>query len=545
MKKLLITSMAAVAVSICAKADFTANESFEKDANGQTLAEGPFFEVDETTGKYIYGLDWTSEATPEDGIFTVTNISKIGSYSGDRPLSGENLNALAIDTEKSLIRRVIPGASSTDLEGASLEGGPIFFDSVVQFTATETAPETTGAKLVAWLYKTEELADGEKGLFGETDPISKLVITALYDGDEGYFKTNYLTDVTIQPESWHRLTIKSFVENTELKFEVKVDGNIVTVNGVQVPFISLDELGTTDRTLKGVAFEGKGAVDDLVFTTTDPFAGGGGEEPDPEPEQKYYKLDIVGDYFTYVVYEDSVWEYTVDTTKIEVAKKTLWLEIKPEEDYELESIKLGDTFVTPLPVYSEDDGSYALDELEISNGDIENGAVFTLTIQMKKKPSSGGDVTVGDTTVQIGDDGKITNITTAFNGMTVSGNLDTSKFKDYYVVSVDNGVLSIKLNQKVAAPFAEELAEGEEVLELDTTIGEGESAVPAVGVRIKTYPGLWYGLGTATELGKWGQLGADDWVPGNGSKLQLKAAKPAGNAAFFMIQVRDTDPAAE
>lgn len=264
MKKLLITTMAAVSVGLCAKADLTA-ETFESYSEGSLF--GTYTDEEDGVEKYRVLDGWYTEPTLEN-LFTVTNIANyVGS--GTYPESSDSVKALAIDTSAPLLRYA---DSSKDPQ--SLSDAPIFFDSVVQFTATDVAPSmenNTTDKLAVWLYVSpDSLADG---VFEETEAKTNLVITA-GEWVDGSLKTkHYLTDKVIEPDSWHRLTIKSFVENDFDKFNVWVDGTPVVVEGVDAFDSLIDAEYTVNGTkLQGVAFDGKGAVDDIVFTTTDPFA---------------------------------------------------------------------------------------------------------------------------------------------------------------------------------------------------------------------------------------------------------------------------------
>lgn len=273
MKKLLITSMAAVAIGLYAKADdpvtysYNTPESFE-NYNGVENYEGPLFgRQQEKAEAYAVTPGWVTTATPEDGIFTVTNItSYVGAGSHEtvsRPITDTpNTKALAIDTSSPLMRTVHTDKGSTNYLNEA-----VFFDSVVQFTATEAKPTPgEGDKLMVWLYKSEDVSDENKGAFGESIPTNALVVTALNNEDE---MEHFLTDMVIEPDSWHRLTIKSFkdADNDDVLFNIWVDTTPVGGN-----FVSLLNSDDDARNLAGVAFDGKGAVDDLVFTTTDPFA---------------------------------------------------------------------------------------------------------------------------------------------------------------------------------------------------------------------------------------------------------------------------------
>ena len=290
MKKLLITTMAAVSVGLCAKAadaGFISGTSFETlpeksylATNGEaTLCEwygeaGSVLSDDYSNDPELGSRYWMTEAT--DAQLVVSNVTNFaGDYlsNDNRPQkwsSDENSKALYIDTDKPLMRYVHPSTDGKTAVGADLDQD-IFFDSVVQFTATDVAAEPeSGDKLRVWLYTSPENLDGT--VFGEEEAVTRLVVTAGYykPGDSTTHKTNYLTNVSISSDSWHRLTIKTFVVGGYTKFNIYVDGEIVKVGDLQ-DFDSLFKVDGQD-TLQCVAFDGKGAVDDIVFTTTDPFA---------------------------------------------------------------------------------------------------------------------------------------------------------------------------------------------------------------------------------------------------------------------------------
>ena len=287
MKKLLITTMAAVSVGLCAKA---ADDGFISGTSFEDVSEGAYLEKNEKNGTVElckwYDADgndlstvdyadiWMTAAT--DAQLVVSNLSRFaGDYlpNADRPQQwsgGDNTKALYIDTDKPLMRYVNPSTDGKTAAGADLNQD-IFFDSVVQFTATDVAAEPeSGDKLRVWLYTSPENLDGT--VFGEEEAITRLVVTAGYykPNDATTYKTNYLTNVSISPDSWHRLTIKTFVVGGRTKFNIYVDGDIVKIGDLQ-DFDSLFKVDGQD-TLQCVAFDGKGAVDDIVFTTKDPFA---------------------------------------------------------------------------------------------------------------------------------------------------------------------------------------------------------------------------------------------------------------------------------
>ena len=128
MKKLLITTMAAVSVGLCAKA---ADDGFISGTSFEDVSEGAYLEKNEKNGTVElckwYDADgndlstvdyadiWMTAAT--DAQLVVSNLSRFaGDYlpNADRPQQwsgGDNTKALYIDTDKPLMRYVNP---STD-----------------------------------------------------------------------------------------------------------------------------------------------------------------------------------------------------------------------------------------------------------------------------------------------------------------------------------------------------------------------------------------------------------------------------------------------
>lgn len=557
MKKLLITTMAAVSVGLCAKANLTA-ETFESYGEGSLFGTLPG-----DSSKYDITDGWETETTLEN-LFTVTNIANYvgaGTYpeKADRPSKSDSVKALAIDTSAPLLRY----ADSSE-ESQSLSDDPIFFDSVVQFTATDVAPSmenNTTDKLAVWLYQSpEDVSDTNPGLFNETTAKKTLVITAgvleTNDGVQSIVKKDYDTGIEIEPESWHRLTIKSFLNEgkDKLMFNVWIDGvkDPITAEGV-TDFLSLVTPNEdSDNYLQGVAFDGKGAVDDIVFTTTEPdFA----KEPE-EPTVETYTLNIAGENFTYQVFTDSEWDNEVsDLTAINTEYKTLWLGITPDENYELESIKLGNQTIE-LPEYNEDDKVYYLDELQISTGDIDNGAEFTLTITMKEKTGGGSGEepakpTIGGVAVETAEafiaaanSGATIKVPTdwTLDGNTLKyadGNVYAT-FADYYTVELaTDGTVTLQLNDSAKPTIGETAADkGDAIVVTDAAVALGVTNAKA---------GLWYGAQAYSDAACTTKIGDEPtgWEKATGETVTVTATKPEGDKAFFKVVVDDQDHSSE
>ena len=557
MKKLLITTMAAVSVGLCAKANLTA-ETFESYGEGSLFGTLPG-----DSSKYDITDGWETETTLEN-LFTVTNIANYvgaGTYpeKADRPSKSDSVKALAIDTSAPLLRY-----ADSSGESQSLSDDPIFFDSVVQFTATDVAPSmenNTTDKLAVWLYQSpEDVSDTNPGLFNETTAKKTLVITAgvleTNDGVQSIVKKDYDTGIEIEPESWHRLTIKSFLNEgkDKLMFNVWIDGvkDPITAEGV-TDFLSLVTPNEdSDNYLQGVAFDGKGAVDDIVFTTTEPdFA----KEPE-EPTVETYTLNIAGENFTYQVFTDSEWDNEVsDLTAINTEYKTLWLGITPDENYELESIKLGNQTIE-LPEYNEDDKVYYLDELQISTGDIDNGAEFTLTITMKEKTGGGSGEepakpTIGGVAVETAEafiaaanSGATIKVPTdwTLDGNTLKyadGNVYAT-FADYYTVELaTDGTVTLQLNDSAKPTIGETAADkGDAIVVTDAAVALGVTNAKA---------GLWYGAQAYSDAACTTKIGDEPtgWEKATGETVTVTATKPEGDKAFFKVVVDDQDHSSE
>lgn len=536
MKKLLITTLAAVSVGLCAKAEDTSTFT-ENGTSFEGLTAGDVFNPPDTD------TYWTIP-TDTDDVFKITNVT----YSADATkqhwdwTDGEM--ALSIDTANPILRNVnpVPQDDTTIINPPQDVTTPVFFDSVVQFTATDVAPSmenNTTDKLAVWLYTSpDDVSDTNLGLFGETSPITRVAVTAGYLDGATLKTKNYITNIEVEPDTWHRLTIKSFKNDIgDLLFNIWVDRTQVsgkeTFEGqtTMTDFLSrISDAVNSDtyNKLQAVAFDGKGAVDDIVFTTTAPeFA----KEDEPEAPKVFalnlsISADEVAEATVLTVYADGEEAKLEDGSwKLNVGTENALAWVYCAEAYKV--INEGATY--------DEEGGYWIVPINVA-GATENGTVnVTITVE---EAGGGSGVTVDGTPVEFDNDGMIANITTAFDGKAVSGELDTTKFKSYYTAKVENGILSIKLDQKAAAPFAE-ATEDKEVLE----VGEDASGNPKLTVRIKPYVGLYYGAMTGSALDNL-TLTSNYQEATTADVIEFTATGKAGDTAGF-IKVVVTDIAPE
>lgn len=541
MKKLLITTMAAVSVGLCAKA---ADDGFISGTSFETLTAG----VQLNAGYDDNGTDagekfWTSEASGDD-LFTVTNIiyyTGSNTYPSDnRPAKWSgvaNSNALAIDTANPILRNVNPKDGETGENTAqNVSTKPVFFDSVVQFTATDVAPSLEGNttdKLMVWLYSSPDDVATTPGLFGETSPITRVAVTAGYSSDGVNLVTkNYLTNIEVEPDTWHRLTIKSFNDSDDgdLLFNIWVDKTQVSgketieAQETTTDFLSRipDSVGDTFNKLQGVAFDGKGAVDDIVFTTKDPLY---------VPSATYAIVATYNNALVSFSTDEGGEEPLEDVSALPLTTTTVYGYVIVDEGYEVTAAKFNDSdlVVPAIDIYR---GYNFL----LPIGTPTNGDRYAFVVTVTKKAEGGANPTIGGVEVVVDDNGKITNITTANNGQVVSGEITDAMFADYYAVSVVDGKLVIAIDPAVATPQINATSD-----DADDAIVVTETAV-ALGVT-NAKVGLWYGVQAYSDAACTTKIGDEPtgWEQAEGETVTVTVVKPDAGTAFFKVVVDDQD----
>ena len=234
-----------------------------------------------------------------------------------------NANYLELSTEGGVLWRSINTLSSTVGEGGTtydlgtgqaIAADGTYFDSLVQFTPTEDggAPELESAdKLAIWLNVD---ANGVTNLMAKAGSYDSEGTPIVGGG------TFVLSGKTIVAGEWYRLTVKAIDDilppNESFKipgFQVFIDSvpMVATTSPISATFVGAlreAEMITTEQqtainsgaylpslvagtpgtasTLQGVGFKGSGALDDIVWTEEDPFAGGTGDDD--------YKVTIAG-----------------------------------------------------------------------------------------------------------------------------------------------------------------------------------------------------------------------------------------------------------
>lgn len=295
MKKLLFAMTAIASLAFISKAatlEGSTGTSFESLAVDAAL---DIAKADDgtTNGTKYWLYDGKSAAEAEVDTGCVIKEANYTGYKGTKPAiaPASDAKALGIEADKRLTRTI------TGVNGGSVDiGSGIYFDTMVQFTATDTAPTpvANSDKLIVWLYG----SDDAEALFGAT---TGLVVTAGYlqDSANNIEPRNYKVDGgVIEPNSWHRLTIKSLDKisnesaNAPAGFVVFIDGVAVTSTEAKgVADSAVDSLtptaakwgsanqlfpslvkGGSDAASKltAVDIEGTGMIDNISFTSEAP-----------------------------------------------------------------------------------------------------------------------------------------------------------------------------------------------------------------------------------------------------------------------------------
>ena len=289
-----------------------------------------------------------------------------------------------------------------DPAGVDLDG--VYFDSMVQFTATYERPELntdsssgTLDKIAIWLYA----PDDTDQLLG-TD--TNLVITAGYLQGTTSVATDYViptSQLEIEPGKWYRLTVKAigditttsnqfagfvvFIDGTPVytsaakwaangEFPTEVAENLTAVaskwNTQGALFPSIDVSSTAKNTFTAAGFIGTGAIDDVTITSVAPAFASDGEKVFVTWTAGIGTLQIGGqpvDGFvagqagSIELDYDAAASYTVFATPL-------------SDDYNIGAWTLGGTEVTP--VAGNNGYSYAFEPG--ANGEISIG--FTLPV---------------------------------------------------------------------------------------------------------------------------------------------------------------------
>ena len=401
MKKLMMTTVAALGFAALAQAGVLNSTGFEEYGEND-FAVG---RDDQGTGDNArYWLGGT-----EGGDFTQTVLKKYGedpvpANVPDAFTNAANTTFLSVDTGNDVLLR---RAATNPTDTLDLSDGPVFFDADVKFTASETdVVASTGDKLLVWL----------KG----DDTTTNLIVTAgLYNGTSGaYDKTPFIIDGDYSADTWYRLTVKATRvlsgdgENYTTAFNVYIDGKLVTSGDTKEFYSLLGQLDTKSTTLEAAGFQGTGALDNVVWTTTDPF-----------PAEATYTLAVTiedenGDLTAITV---NGTEYLINGSSLEIPflASTKTLEVEASDIFEGMMIQEWNGVSTTITVADElEDGRIALTLTVVEDAriDVENATVvYSInadTIKVGDAAPTVTSVTVNEAVLTLGTDYTVTSVGT-------------------------------------------------------------------------------------------------------------------------------------
>ena len=476
MKKLIISMVATASIALVAKAD----GALRNATSFENLDVGPITEANQLRDEddNIY---WTGYSADSDLV-----VKELGVEGGlhakpeglARPLTGDDAKALAIDVDTPLARNIATAKGKGVPQNI---GTGLYFDSMVQFTATDTPPDVTpGDKLIVWLR--EEVTSEEEG----GSSTYKLCVTAAKLDVEAKPTANvFVSDKAIEPDSWHRLTIamssEQFGDVTGLmvtKFRVYVDSEPV-LDGVDLySLVSYQETDHNPNKITSVSFQGKGAIDDLVWTDEDPYA-----------------IDAV--VLTVNVKDDakvSTWKWSYSNFEEAMVRGENSLTVPASVNSIMISCTLENGYNLTAAGFTsgENDGDYTLwtkeivigetktfefvveeDEEVIANFTVGDKSFATFTDAIAEVAQKGGTITIAsdatDESLALSETIKITADTTIdFNGMTLTSTADLA-------VMVTAGTLSLTGEGGITAPWV--------VIQQGTQNG-GETTTVNVGEKV-------------------------------------------------------------
>ncbi len=266
-----------------ADARFTANKA---DFEAVGFVEGNPFTICDDEGTANGVKFWSSDGADADATFgVITNSGRFGTYTPAANAAegspAQGTQSLYLIADAPLIRAV---QQKENLPLPTAIGDGIFFDSLLQFTATDVAPEPyAGDKILVWLKETYA-TDGASSY--------KLMVTAATLNQEGDpTRVDYEIDnMTVTPGTWYRLTVSAKTRSYDGAnfpyFEVYIDGTLAQAADNTTPFYSLQRFDATQgQSLEGVVLEGIAVIDELGFSATNPF-------PETEVETTDVTLNI-------------------------------------------------------------------------------------------------------------------------------------------------------------------------------------------------------------------------------------------------------------
>jgi hypothetical protein len=207
---------------------------------------------------------WTSIAD-DASVLIASDAANTGFATTTRPMATNMAFVLKLDTNGQPLTRAITNSTDTVCSFASV---PVYVDTLIQFTPSEDVPTIeTGTKVAIYVNVNSNLVVYHKTDMGYGDQVTNSVFTSLG---------------LINPTNWYRLTIQVGQPTVGSACQIWLDHQLLA-NATTYGDTSYDAgTGPWFRTVAGgstlstVAFQGTGAVDELVVSTDVPSYGAQG-----------------------------------------------------------------------------------------------------------------------------------------------------------------------------------------------------------------------------------------------------------------------------
>ena len=205
---------------------------------------------------------WTSIAD-DASVLIASDAANIGFATTTRPMNTNAQFVLKLDTNGQPLSRAITNTIDTE---CSFLTTPVYVDTLIQFTPSEDTPTIeTGTKVAIYV-----------------NVNSNLVVYHKWDDGNSVVATNSVFSSLglINPTNWYRLTIQMGQADVGSACQIWLDHQPLSdattypLSGYTAgtgPWFMTASLGST---LGTVAFQGTGAVDELVVSTDVPSYGG-------------------------------------------------------------------------------------------------------------------------------------------------------------------------------------------------------------------------------------------------------------------------------
>ena len=211
-----------------------------------------------------------NESAIAEGTVTASSYPRVW-------INEEHTKHLKVSTGYDPLLRKIQ-SEPVDLAGESAPS-QIYIDTLVQFTVTSAKDDVSGDGITDKLLVYLKEATNNVGTVSGTNLVVRAASftpgTAEPETPDVLEEREVTVSSSVDPGTWYRLTIKSYVTDGLLVFNIWLDGTQLTAS---TPLLGSDStafpslLGKANTTIEAIGFAGEALVDDVAFSTADAVA---------------------------------------------------------------------------------------------------------------------------------------------------------------------------------------------------------------------------------------------------------------------------------